>query len=122
MYARLINNVVAEIVTPVPGFTIEECFHPDLTSTMIPCDAATKQGWVLFNGRLVDPVDAETAAQIGAMTQEQIQALTIAEIEGWSAAQALGLTAPQLAEMTDAQRAAVPGYVPPPPPPPSTPT
>ena len=46
MYARIHNGVVLEICIPIEGFTIEQCFHPDLTDQMIPCSPEVKQGWL----------------------------------------------------------------------------
>lgn len=28
MKARIVDGVVVEILSPLPGFTIEQCFHP----------------------------------------------------------------------------------------------
>jgi uncharacterized protein (DUF2236 family) len=28
MKARIVNGVIVEILSPLPGFTIEQCFHP----------------------------------------------------------------------------------------------
>lgn len=30
MKARIHNGVVVEILVPIPGFTIEDCFHPSI--------------------------------------------------------------------------------------------
>jgi len=103
MYARVHNNVVVEICTPINGFSIEECFHPTLVDQMMIAPTGCQTGWVLHNGSLFDPVDLETAQQITALTQDQIKALTDAEINGWNTTQVAGLTAAQLAEMTVAQ-------------------
>ena len=45
MYARIHNGVVAEICVPIAGFTIEQCFHPDLVDKMVPCPAEVQAGW-----------------------------------------------------------------------------
>lgn len=30
--ARIVNGKIAEILNPIPGFTLSECFHPDILS------------------------------------------------------------------------------------------
>jgi len=44
-YARIQNNVVAEIVKPIDGFSIEQCFHPELVKTMVFCSDEVQVGW-----------------------------------------------------------------------------
>lgn len=47
MRARIQNGVVIEIIHPVGGFAIEDCFHPEVLAGSVPCDADTQVGWVL---------------------------------------------------------------------------
>ena len=47
MRARIKDNVVIEILRPVGGFAIEDCFHPDVLAGSVPCDANTQIGWIL---------------------------------------------------------------------------
>ncbi len=35
MKARIINGIVGEILTPIDGFSIEDCFHPQLIAMCI---------------------------------------------------------------------------------------
>jgi hypothetical protein len=30
--ARIVDGKIAEILNPIPGFTLSECFHPDVLS------------------------------------------------------------------------------------------
>lgn len=30
--ARIVEGKIAEILNPIPGFTLSECFHPDILS------------------------------------------------------------------------------------------
>lgn len=52
-YARIQDNTVAEIVKPVDGFSIQQCFHPDLLKNIVSCSEEVKVGW---------SYDAETGA------------------------------------------------------------
>lgn len=63
MFARVEAGVVAEIIIPPEGVTIEEMFHPDLAAQIVACPAEVSQGW-LFDGEeftqpepLVAPID-----------------------------------------------------------------
>ena len=44
-YARIQDNTVVEIVKPVEGFSIQQCFHPDLLKNIIPCSDDVQSGW-----------------------------------------------------------------------------
>lgn len=46
MYARIHNDVVIEILTPVSGFTVEECFHRDLLDACAQVDSDVQVGWL----------------------------------------------------------------------------
>jgi hypothetical protein len=35
MKARIQNNKVVEILAPIAGFTIDQCFHPDLLAQCV---------------------------------------------------------------------------------------
>lgn len=35
MKARVENNIIVEILRPIPGFSIEQCFHPLLLESVI---------------------------------------------------------------------------------------
>jgi hypothetical protein len=63
MFARVEVGVVAEVIIPPDGVTIEEMFHPDLAAQIMPCPGGVAQGW-LFDGEeftqpepLVAPID-----------------------------------------------------------------
>ena len=44
-YARILGNTVLEVVTPIEGFSIEQCFHPDLVKNMVSCPTDVQAGW-----------------------------------------------------------------------------
>jgi hypothetical protein len=44
-YARILGNTVLEVVKPIEGFSIEQCFHPDLIKNMVQCPADVQAGW-----------------------------------------------------------------------------
>lgn len=45
-YARIQNNVVVEIITPVDGASVHDMFHPDLVKTFMEIgDSEVTYGW-----------------------------------------------------------------------------
>ena len=58
--ARIQNNVVAEILTPVEGFTLDQCFHP---SVLIQCEEVEDEvqaNWIKQeDGTFVAPPEPE---------------------------------------------------------------
>lgn len=46
MRARVENNVVVEIIRSIPGFTIEQCFHPDVIAASVAAPIDVEIGWV----------------------------------------------------------------------------
>lgn len=44
-YARFVDNVVVEIFVPQGGFSIEQCFHPDVVSQFVMVDNAVDIGY-----------------------------------------------------------------------------
>lgn len=51
MYARIVNNVVVELLKPLEGFRIEDCFHPDILSKAVQVAENTQVG----DAYVVDP-------------------------------------------------------------------
>lgn len=45
MYARVPNQTVLEIVDPIAGFSIRQCFSPDIVATLYACDSSVQVGW-----------------------------------------------------------------------------
>lgn len=55
-YARIQNDMVVEILQPVPGFTVEQCFHPSLIAMCEIVGDNVQAGWVRQeNGSFADP-------------------------------------------------------------------
>lgn len=46
MLARILNSTIVEILTPVNGFSIQDCFHPSLLEGCIPLPEGAEVGWV----------------------------------------------------------------------------
>lgn len=44
-YARIQGDTVTEMVKPVDGFSIQQCFHPDLLKNVISCPDEVQAGW-----------------------------------------------------------------------------
>jgi hypothetical protein len=57
MKARIVNGVVAEILVPVAGFRIEDCFHPDILAQCVDATEGMKAG------DAYPPVVEETTAE-----------------------------------------------------------
>lgn len=54
-YARVINNEVVEIFIPLPGFTLEESFTPEVAALFQEVPNGVKVGWIFKNGKWVKP-------------------------------------------------------------------
>ncbi len=62
-YGRIINAVVIETFTPPAGFTIADCFHPDVGFVEVPDDV--EPSWLVnedgtFSAPPQPPVEPET--------------------------------------------------------------
>jgi hypothetical protein len=44
--ARIQNNKVVEILLPIAGFTVDQCFHPDILATCEQVEDAVQVHWV----------------------------------------------------------------------------
>lgn len=45
-YARVVDSVVQEVFTPPAGFTIEDCFTPEVVALFEPCPEEVEQNWI----------------------------------------------------------------------------
>lgn len=45
-FARVFDNVVVEVFTPPIGFTIQECFTPQIAAMFEPCPSEVIEMWV----------------------------------------------------------------------------
>jgi hypothetical protein len=46
MKARIVNDTVVEILTPISGFSIEQCFHPSILAQCVDLEHGMQVGWV----------------------------------------------------------------------------
>ena len=46
MKARLLNKSIIEILIPVPGFEVEDCFHPSIIAQCVDVADDVQVGWV----------------------------------------------------------------------------
>lgn len=44
--ARIQNNIVVEILVPVAGFTIDQCFHPDILAVCEQVEDEVQVNWI----------------------------------------------------------------------------
>lgn len=45
-YARIHDKTIVEILQPVPGFSMEQCFHKDLLASCVQVSSDVQVGWV----------------------------------------------------------------------------
>lgn len=53
-YGRVVDQLVVEILTNIPGFSIEQCFHPDFLATCV-FDEDLELGWVVDDNGVPHP-------------------------------------------------------------------
>ena len=46
VYARIHGKTVVEILQPIPGYTLEQCYHRDLLASCIGVSEEVRPGWV----------------------------------------------------------------------------
>jgi hypothetical protein len=80
MYARVPDNVVLEIIYPLDGYSIDQCFSPEIVATLIACDSNVQSGWtydrstqtfsppVVPNAPTVSAVSPATGSVAGGLT------------------------------------------------------
>jgi len=54
-YAQIHEGTVTEILVPIEGFTIAQCFHIDITDQLVPCSDDVRPGWTYADGVFTDP-------------------------------------------------------------------
>jgi hypothetical protein len=64
-YARIQNNVAVEIFVPPDGFTLNQCFHPEVAVLFVGAPDGTVVGSTLENGAWIAPI-----TQSGALSEE----------------------------------------------------
>lgn len=70
--AKIVNNVVVEILKPIEGFSIEQCFHPLILKDTVYVSDDVQLGWVLQeNGTFLDPaIEAEIETELEENSEE----------------------------------------------------
>jgi len=53
--ARITDGVVGDVIVPLDGFTIEECFHPDVLAMYVTVADDVQPGWIVTEDGIVDP-------------------------------------------------------------------
>ena len=67
MKARIIDGVVAEILVPVSGFTVEQCFHPDILAQCVDVPDSMQVGDVY--PPVVEETSVETPVETSPVTE-----------------------------------------------------
>jgi hypothetical protein len=64
-YGRIVDNAVAEIVTPIEGFDIADCFAPAIVATLALITDDVQIGWVKQeDGSFAAPVVEEAVTPV----------------------------------------------------------
>jgi len=53
--ARINDGTVVEVLRPIVGFDIADCFHPDVLVGCVPCGDDVQPGWIVTEDGIVDP-------------------------------------------------------------------
>lgn len=53
--ARIIDGIVGDVIVPLDGFRIEECFHPDLLAQYVTVNGDVQPGWIVTEDGIVAP-------------------------------------------------------------------
>lgn len=64
-YARIQDNKVVEIIQPIPGFPLDQCYHPDLVKNMVGCGPEVQHSWTYDSetGQFTAPVVEEPVVE-----------------------------------------------------------
>ncbi len=61
MRVRLVNQTVVEILNAVPGFSVEQCFHPNIITASVETPITVEPGWTIEEDGTIK--DAEGVVQ-----------------------------------------------------------
>jgi hypothetical protein len=53
--ARITDGIVGDVIVPIDGFRIEECFHPDLLAQYVTVSGDVQPGWIVTEDGIVPP-------------------------------------------------------------------
>ena len=53
--ARINDGTVVEVLKPIDGFGITDCFHPDILADCVPCGDDVQPGWIVTEDGIVPP-------------------------------------------------------------------
>ena len=53
--ARINDGTVVEVLKPIAGFDVTDCFHPDILAGCVAVNDDVQVGWVMTEAGLVDP-------------------------------------------------------------------
>lgn len=59
MLARIYQNQIIDILKPVEGFSLEECFHSDLLDSAVTVPDHLDVGWILVGEEWQAPPEPE---------------------------------------------------------------
>ena len=53
--ARINDGTVVEVLKPIDGFDISDCFHTDILADCVPCGDDVQPGWIVTEDGIVAP-------------------------------------------------------------------
>ena len=68
--ARITDGVVGDVIVPLEGFTIEECFHPDVLALYVTVADDVQPGWIVTEDGIVAPNPPEPEPEEEAPAEE----------------------------------------------------
>lgn len=60
--ARIVDGVVGDVIVPVEGFTLEQCFHRDLLAQYVNVVEDAEPGWAEADAVIPEPEPAPEPA------------------------------------------------------------
>ena len=64
MRVRLVNQTVVEILNAVPGFSVEQCFHPDIIAASVEAPDDVETGWLYGEDGTFTPPELPVAEPV----------------------------------------------------------
>lgn len=64
MRVRLVNRTVVEILSPVAGFSVDQCFHPSIIMASVDAPDGVEPGWVYNEDGTFSPPEAPVAEPV----------------------------------------------------------
>jgi hypothetical protein len=71
MRVRLVNQTVVEILNAVPGFSVEQCYHPTIIAASVDAPDDVEHGWVYNEDGTFSPPETPVAEPVADAAPEE---------------------------------------------------